>query len=160
MPKAISPQEVVSVMNIGGSRVSVVYGRPYSKDPKSGEMRKIWGVLVPPNIPWRTGANLATHLLTQKALRFGDKVIPAGAVTLYTLLAEDGSAQLLVNRRVGQGGSEPYDVQQEICRIPLRRAELSPRLDQFQIAVERVEGGGRLRLMWENTQYWAPFTVE
>src|ERR1017187_1310702 len=42
----ISPHETVG-RPIDGDRVTIVYGRPYSKDPKTGDIRKIWGTLVP-----------------------------------------------------------------------------------------------------------------
>ncbi len=42
----ISPHETITA-TIDGAEVKLVYGRPYTKDPKSGEMRKIWGGLVP-----------------------------------------------------------------------------------------------------------------
>ena len=44
--KRISPHETISAV-FNGNRVTLVYGRPYSKDPKTGETRKIWGTLVP-----------------------------------------------------------------------------------------------------------------
>ncbi len=43
--KRVSPHETVGNV-IDGNRVTVVYGRPYTKDNRSGEMRKIWGGLV------------------------------------------------------------------------------------------------------------------
>ena len=44
--KRISPHETISAV-INGNRVTITYGRPYSKDPKSDKIRKIWGELVP-----------------------------------------------------------------------------------------------------------------
>src|SRR5271157_1209291 len=76
--KRTSPHETVSGV-IDGSRVTVTYGRPYTKDPHSGEARKIWGGLVPFGKVWRTGADEATLLITQKPIVFGDTTIPAGA---------------------------------------------------------------------------------
>jgi len=55
----ISPHETIS-STIDGDKVTIVYGRPYSKDPKTGEVRKIWGKLVPFGKVWRTGADEAT----------------------------------------------------------------------------------------------------
>lgn len=157
-----SPHETIHLRN-DNNRVTVVYGRPYSKDPKTGEIRKIWGTLVPAGKPWRTGADEATLFITQKALDFGGIAVPAGAYTLYTLLAEDGSAQLLVNKGIGQWGADPYDnyASQELARIPLTKASLPSRLDQFTMTLEKnPEGGSVLKLMWENTQYSANFTVK
>lgn len=155
-----SPHETIST-RIDGHRVTLVYGRPYSKDPKTGEIRKIWGALVATGKPWRTGADEATLLITQQPLDFGGIMLPAGAYTLYTLLAEDGSAQLLVNRKLGQWGADPYDATQELAKIPLTKEPLAPPLDQFTMAIERnPAGGGILRLKWETTQFSAPFTVK
>src|SRR5260221_11276505 len=63
----ISPHETTSAV-IDGCRVTITYGRPFTKDPKTGEPRKIWGGLVPGEKAWRTGAGEATVLLTQKRL--------------------------------------------------------------------------------------------
>src|SRR5487761_2722053 len=87
--KRVSPHETVSAV-IDGCRVTVIYGRPYTKDPRSGEARKIWGGLVPYGKVWRTGADEATTLITQKPLVFGETTIPAGAYTLYMLPQADG----------------------------------------------------------------------
>src|ERR1700709_2448037 len=42
----VSPHETVNG-TVGDAKITIVYGRPYSKDPKGGEKRKIWGGLVP-----------------------------------------------------------------------------------------------------------------
>ncbi len=65
--KRLSPHETISAV-IDGNRVTIVYGRPYTKNPRSGEVRKIWGGLVPYGKVWRTGADEATLLITQKPL--------------------------------------------------------------------------------------------
>ena len=60
-----SPHETVSTV-IGdrnnGNRVTVIYGRPYTKDPNTGAPRKIWGTLVPWGEAYRLGADEATLL--------------------------------------------------------------------------------------------------
>src|SRR4051812_3887704 len=66
-----SPHETTSATFDGArdNRVGISYGRPYSKDPKTGEIRKIWGTLVPWGKAWRMGSDEATILLTQKNLQ-------------------------------------------------------------------------------------------
>lgn len=157
-----SPHETVSAM-IDGNRVTVTYGRPYTKDPRSGTMRKIWGGIVPYGQVWRTGADEATTLITQKPLAFGDVTVPVGACTLWILPAEDGSAKLIFNKTIGQWGAGPgsYDEGSDIGRIDLKKDTLDKSVDQFTINVSRNEsGGGVLTFSWENTQYTAPFTVK
>lgn len=156
--KRVSPHETVSAV-IDGSRVIVTYGRPYTKDPKTGEARKIWGGLVPYGKVWRTGADEATTLITQKPLVFGDTTVPAGAYTLWTLPAEDGSAKLIINKQIGQWGAGPgiYDEKNDVARVDLKKDALDTPVDQFTIAVAKP---GLLKLSWENIQYSVPFTVQ
>ena len=159
--KRVSPHETISSV-IDGNRVTIVYGRPYTKDPKSGEVRKIWGGLVPNGKVWRTGADEATLLITQKPIMIGETTIPAGAYTLFTLPAEDGSAKLIINKQVGQWGVGPgsYDQKQDLARIDLTKEAQDKPVDQFTMAVAKnPSGGGLIKLMWENMQYSTAFTV-
>jgi len=164
--KRVSPHDTISTV-IDGNRVTIVYGRPYTKDPKTGEARKIWGGLVPYGAIWRTGSDEATLLITQKPISFGDTTIPAGAYTLWTLPNEDGTAKLAINKQIGQWGAsrgslkEIYDESLDVARIDLKKAALDKPVDQFTMAIEKnPSGGGLLKLMWESTQYSAPFTVK
>src|SRR3954447_23785495 len=96
----VSPHETVTA-DVDGATVTIVYGRPYSKDPKSGAARKIWGDLVPFGKVWRTGADEATLLTTTQALDIGDTNIPAGTYSLFSLPDEKGGAKLIVNKQTG-----------------------------------------------------------
>ncbi len=161
-PGRRSPHDTISTV-IGdrrtGNRVTIVYGRPYTKDPRTGEQRKIWGTLVPYGKVWRTGADEATLFITQKPVMFGQVTIPAGAYTLFTIPAEDGSAKLIFNKQLGQWGLQ-YDEKQDLARVDLKKEALDPPVDQFTMAVvNNPDGTGTVKLMWENTQYSAAFTV-
>jgi hypothetical protein len=156
----VSPHETLS-LKVDGNRVTLIYGRPYSKDPKSGAIRKIWGELVPFGKVWRTGSDEATTLITQQAIDLGGTVVPAGVYTLFTVPAADGTAQLLVNKQVGQWGVDPYDEKQEFARIALKQDTLATQLDQFTMALEKNPAGGAvLKLAWENTQFSVNYTVK
>ena len=157
--KRVSPHETTGAV-IDGNRVTVVYGRPYTKDPKTGEARKIWGGLVPYGKVWRTGADEATLFITQKPVMLGDTAVPAGVYTLYTLPQEDGSAKLIVNKQVGQWGTQ-YDESQDLARIDLKKDTLDKTADQLAISVSKnKEGGGILKIGWENTQYSVAITTQ
>lgn len=160
--KRLSPHETVSTV-IDGSRVMVVYGRPYTKSPKTGEVRKIWGGLVPYGKVWRTGADEATLLVTEKPLMFGDVSVPAGAYTLWTLPQEDGTAKLIINKQIGQWGegANTHPKDQEVGEVELKKEALDKSVDQFTMAVAKnSQGGGKIELSWENTKFTAPFTVQ
>ena len=158
----VSPHETISQVFDGArnNRVTIVYGRPYSKDPKSGEVRKIWGGLVPYGKVWRTGSDEATLLITQKPIVIGETTIPAGAYTLFTLPQEDGTAKLIINKQVGQWGLS-YDEKQDLARVDLKKDAVETPVDQFTMAVgKNLSGGGVLKMMWENIQYSVAFTVQ
>jgi hypothetical protein len=155
----VSPQATVTA-NIDGNDLKLVYSRPYSKDPKSGEIRKIWGKLVPYGKVWRTGANEATLFTTTQTIVLGGTEVPAGTYSLYTLPMEDGSAKLIINKQTGQWGTV-YDQKQDLARVDLKKDTLDKTVDQFTMAIEpNPAGGGGLKLMWENTQFTVPFTVK
>jgi hypothetical protein len=157
--KRLSPHETISAV-VDGNRVTIVYGRPYAKSPRTGEVRKIWGTLVPYGKVWRTGADEATLLITQKPIEIGGTEVPAGAYTLFTLPAEDGTAKLIISKQLGQWGLQ-YDPKQDLARVDLKKDAAEPAADQFTMSVGRNQGGGGIiKMTWENTQYSVPFTVK
>jgi hypothetical protein len=160
--KRASPHETISTV-IGdrrtGARITITYGRPYTKDPRSGEARKIWGGLVPYDKAWRLGADEATTLTTQQPLAMGDVTVPAGTSTLYLVPSENGG-KLAISSKVGQWGI-PVDETKDIGRVDVKKEALDKPADQLTIAIDKDQsGGGVLKIMWENTQYSVPFTVK
>jgi hypothetical protein len=154
----VSPHETTSAV-IDGNRVTLVYGKPYSKDPKSGETRKIWGTLVPNGKAWRLGADEATLLLTQQSLVIGETTIPPGAYTLYMVPDENG-AKLAFSTKLGQWGI-PVDEKHDLARVDLKKETLEKPTDQLALAVEKnPSGGGVIKIMWEDTQFSLPFSVK
>ena len=75
--KRVSPHETVSEV-IDGNKVSVTYGRPYSKNPRGTDIRKIWGSLVPYGKAWRLGADeetcLSNSMITTAIRRAQEKI--------------------------------------------------------------------------------------
>jgi hypothetical protein len=157
--KRVSPHETISAV-VDGNRVTIVYGRPYSKDPKSDQIRQIWGGLVPYDKVWRLGADEATLLITQMPIAIGGTAIPAGAYTLFFLPAANGTAKLIVSKQLGQWGLQ-YDEKQDFARIDVKKEPLDPIVNQLTMAVERnPAGGGIIRISWETTQFAIPFTIK
>jgi hypothetical protein len=155
----VSPHETTSAV-IDGCRVTVTYGRPFTKDPKTGEPRKIWGGLVPWDKAWRTGSDEATLLVTQKPLMFGDTLVPAGAYTLYSIPSESGTSKLAISKNLGAWGV-PVDENNDLARVDMKKEPAEKQTDQFKMAVAKnPDGGGVIKLTWEDTQFTAPFTVK
>lgn len=161
--KRVSPHETITA-DIDGAKISIIYGRPYSKDPKTGETRTIWGKLVPYGKVWRTGADEATLLVTDQPLVIGTVTIPAGTNSLFTVPEETGTSKLIINKKTGQWGipyREKEEQANELARVDMTKGTLDKPVDQFTMAIEKnPAGGGVVKLMWENTQFSVPFTVK
>ena len=156
--KRVSPHDTISTV-IGGGRVTVVYGRPYTKDPRTGEPRKVWGGVVPFGQVWRMGADEATMLVTEKPLTIGDTTVPAGAYTLYMLPAEDGSAKLIVSKQLGQWGTI-YKPDMDLAQVEMKKDAVDTAVDQFTMSVAKDATGGMLKASWDKLAYSVAFTVK
>jgi hypothetical protein len=147
-----SPHETISKV-LGDNRVSITYGRPYTKDPNTGAPRVIWGGLVHWDSPDRLGADEATTFITQKPIMVGTALVPAGAYTLYQIPSETGTSKLAISTNVGEWGV-PVEVTHDLARVDLKKDVLDKPVDQLTLAIEKDgEGGGTLKIMWETTQY-------
>jgi hypothetical protein len=147
----VSPHETVTA-TVADTEMSIVFGRPYTKDPKTGEPRKIWGGLVPYGKVWRMGADEATLFTTKKDVKIGGTPVPAGTYSLYFLPEESGSGKLIVNKQTGQWGTK-YDESQDLARIDMKKEKLEKPVDQFTIEIDKTVADGVLKAMWEDTQY-------
>jgi hypothetical protein len=157
--KRVSPHETVSA-TVDGANIKIVYGRPYTRDPRTQEKRKIWGGLVPFGQVWRMGADEATMLTTDHDIAIGGTRIPAGSYTLFLQPEENGPAKLIVNKQTGQWGTK-YDASQDFVRIDMQRNPISPAVDQFTIKIDKngTTNESTLRLRWEQFAFSAPITV-
>ena len=131
--KGGSPHETVEY-KVGAATVTLIYGRPYLKG-------RGLDTLAPTGKVWRTGADEATTLTTDKALQIGTLAVPAGTYTLYTL---PGSPwQLIVNKQTGQWGTV-YQEGQDLGRVPMTAGKLDKPAEQLTIAVV----GSNLEIHW------------
>jgi hypothetical protein len=147
-----SPHETVSAV-VGGAKVSITYGRPYMKG------RPIAGGLIPYTSVWRTGADEATTLTSDKMLMFGSMHIPAGSVTLWTQAAESGPWKLIVSKETGQWGTA-YKPENDLGRVDMIVEKLATPVEQFTIAIEPAQGNaGRLVMTWGTVKMIVPFSV-
>lgn len=149
-----SPHETITKV-LGDNRVTITYGRPYTKDPKTGAPRVIWGGLVPWDDAYRLGADEATLLTTEKPIMVGSAQVPAGAYTLYLVPSAAGASKLAISTDVGKWG-DPVDVGHDLARVDLKKSALDKPVDQLTLALDKDGSGGLLTISWETTQ----FTVE
>jgi hypothetical protein len=112
--------------------------------------------MMPPSQPWRTGADEATTLKTDKPLKFGTLAVPAGTYTLYTVPGAEW--QLIVSKKTGQWGV-PYPAGEDLGRVPMKVGKTASAVEQLTISIEDTPAGGNLKVEWGGTSASVPFTV-
>jgi hypothetical protein len=135
---------------IDGANIAITYGRPYLKNRSEAS-------LMPPGEPWRTGADEATTLTTNRPLTFGSLSVPAGTYTLYTVPGPD-AWQLIVSRSTGQWGV-PYPEGRDLGRAPMTVSRTQAPVEQLTISIDDTPAGGMLRVEWGTTSARVAFTV-
>jgi hypothetical protein len=145
-----------------GGMVTVTYGRPFLKHPRTGEVRKVWGGLVKWDKADRMGADEATTLVNEYPIEIGGTTLPSGAYTLYIVPSESGTSKLAISKHIGKWGV-PVDDKNDIVRVDLKKETLPETVEQLTIAVvnePRQSMNGVLKISWENTMFSVPFTMK
>jgi hypothetical protein len=137
---------------VGAAHISISYGRPALKGRSEAAM-------MPAGQPWRTGADAATVLTTDKPLTFGKVVLQPGSYTINTQPGEK-SWELIFGKlqKEGQWGV-PYLPALEIARTPMNVQTLVPPVEQVTINIERVGAVNVLRVSWGSVGASTQFRV-
>ncbi|MBV9920502.1 MAG: DUF2911 domain-containing protein [Pseudonocardia sp.] len=145
-------QHVKTEWTVGAAHISISYGRPALKGRPESQM-------MPAGQPWRTGADAATVLTTDKPLTFGKVVLQPGSYTINTQPGEK-SWELIFGKlqKEGQWGV-PYLPALEIARTPMTVQTLVPPVEQVTINIERVGPTNTLRVSWGSVGASANFKV-
>jgi hypothetical protein len=152
----LSPPAQAQCKLADGKTITVNYSSPRVHDPKTHEVRKIMGGLVPYGQVWRTGANEATTFVTGSNLTVGGKDVPAGNYTIFTVPTPD-SWTLIINKHIGEWGI-PYKYEsEELARVPMSVSSTSGPVENFTISFDQSGGACTLQLSWENTQALVKF---
>ena len=137
---------------IAGAHIAIAYGRPTLKGRDQA-------TLMPAGQPWRTGADAATVITTDKPLTFGKVTLQPGS---YTINTQPGATawELIFGKleKEGQWGV-PYQANLEIGRTPMAVGKTQNPVEQLTISIDRQGRGQRLRVEWGTVSATAPFTV-
>ena len=147
--KSHSPFETTKYQN-ADTEISIEYCRPYKKG------REVFGTLVPYDKIWRTGANEATIIRTNKDLQFGQNVLIAGTYTLWTIPHED-KWTIIFNQEVGQwgvkmGGVANCDISKNIFQTDVDVKKQTDVTEMLTLEVKEAEGNVELLIMWDKTK--------
>ena len=138
---------------IDGASISIEYGRPFLKG------RTIGKEVAPYDAEWRTGADVATIITTDKPLKFGAVSLAPGSYTINTLPTEK-QWTLILGRlsKPGQWGI-PYQKDLELGRTPMTLGTAKAPVENVTISIDDTPAGATLRVEWGTASVTAPFTV-
>lgn len=129
---------------INNTSLKIVYSRPKVRG------RTIFGAVVPYDRFWRTGANAATRLVINHPIVFGDKELPVGAYSIWTIPSQKGWT-MMFNSRANVWGTE-YDPAFDVLRVPMQSEQITNPVELFTIEIKPVNEGGMLNILWEKTK--------
>jgi hypothetical protein len=135
---------------VGAAKVTVTYGRP---SLKGRPLAKIDSAFENTGKVWRTGADEATTLTTDKTLMIGSLMIPAGTYTLYTIPGAT-TWKLAVSKQTGQWGTE-YNADRDLGRTDLKVEALPKPAEQVTISL----ANNTFTIDWGTTRASAPLMV-
>jgi hypothetical protein len=143
---------VTTTWTVDGANISISYGRPSLKRRSEAQM-------MPVGEPWRTGADEATVIKSDKPLRFGDVKLPAGSHTIFTQPG-DKAWQLILGKldKPGQWGT-PYLPEFEIGRAPMKLSKAATPVEQVTYSIDHVGSTHVLRIEWGTKSATIPFTI-
>jgi Protein of unknown function (DUF2911) len=149
--KKASPEATVEFKK-DGTEVSVFYCRPSKRG------REIFGGIVPLGKVWRTGANEASTVTTNKDIVFGGKTVPAGKYTLWTIPTADHWTVILNNKQYNWGvtldSQASRDATADVASVDLPTEALADVVEQFTISFD--EAAPAMILAWDKTKVTVP----
>jgi hypothetical protein len=142
---------VIERGTVGGAPVVVTYSSPRLRG------RAVLGTVIPYGEVWRTGANEATTLFSDKSLNIGGTTLPAGVYSIWTLPKADGTVDLVINSQHGQWGTD-YDSRKDIARIPMLVTRVASPAEDFAIS---IAGGptSSLHISWDTFVWTVPIAL-
>lgn len=143
---------VTTTWTMDGATISISYGRPSLKGRPEASM-------MPVGKPWRTGADEATVIKSDKPLTFGEVKLPAGSHTIFT---EPGAGEwhLILGKleKEGQWGT-PYNPALEIGRAAMKLGKSAAPVEQVTYSIDHVGGAHVLRIEWGTKSATIPFKI-
>jgi hypothetical protein len=138
---------------VHGANISIEYGRPSLKgrtpgkdiDPYEGK-------------EWRTGADKATTIKTDKALMVGSLHVPAGTYTIYSI-PTGGTWELIISKKTGQWGIPYPGKADDLGRAPMKLSTNAKPVEPLTYAIEETPDGATLHIDWGTTRASIAFRI-
>lgn len=138
--------------SVGNTTIKINYTAP------SVRGRAIWGVLVPYDKVWVTGAHMATTLEVGKPFRMGGKTIPAGKYALFTIPRKE-EWTVILNKNWNQHQADHYKESEDVVRLNVKPQPTADTVERLKYEINQT--GSRtaeISISWEKLR--VPFSIE
>jgi hypothetical protein len=161
MAKSKSPRQGAELVD-GDLTIRVSYSGPY----KNGRVIFADNGLVPYGKVWRTGANEATYIETNKPLYVKGQLLKPGKYSVWTIPDQD-TWQVIFNSEYPWWPSWGIDMNGSPNRNPAKDAAVATVpvatqdnvVEQFTISIERVDEDIELTFWWDRTLVAVPLSL-
>ncbi len=136
----------------------VVYSRPHVKGATRKEDRVIWGVLVPYDQVWRTGANAVTKLTLDGDAAVEGQKLAAGSYGLFTIPGK--TEWTVIFNKQATGSPADYSAEKDALRVKVK-PQAAEMHELFTIDFPQVTSNSAvLALNWEKLSIPVALSVE
>jgi tetratricopeptide (TPR) repeat protein len=150
---APSPTEFIR-QDFGLSSIELTYSRPSLKG------RKIIGVVEPWNVLWRTGANAATKITFNDAVKIGDVKLDSGSYAIYTIPQKNGTWQFIINKGYKNSGVTGYNESDDVLRMDVKAGKNAKQVETLTMQFGNIlPESCVLNISWEDFNLAVPITT-
>lgn len=140
-----SPRTSAMAM-VDGNHIHIDYSSP------SVRGRQIFGGLVAFGEVWVTGAHKATSIQFDKAVKIGEKEIPAGKYGFFTIPGEK-EWTVILNQVWDMHLADDYDAGKDLVRISVTPEQLQDTVESLTYTVtETSKGTAEITIAWDKTK--------
>jgi len=140
-----SPRTSAMAM-VDGNHIHIDYSSP------SVRGRQIFGGLVAFGEVWVTGAHKATSIQFDKAVKIGEKEIPAGKYGLFTIPGEK-EWTVIINQVWDMHLADDYDASKDLVRFTVVPEQLQDVVESLTYTVEETsKGTAAISVAWDKTK--------
>lgn len=149
---AAGPMRGIATLDLGGTNISINYGRPSLKGRDMIAEAKTGTV-------WRLGMNEATVARTSSDIYTCCGVIKAGAYSLWAKKVGDNKWEMVFNSQTGQWGTM-HDPTKDILSVPMTVETSKQSVEKFTITIVKTAKGGEFRCAWGTQVLVMEFTTK
>jgi hypothetical protein len=149
-PAPKSPAATATGTLKSGTKITISYSSPSVRD------RKIWGGLVPMDSVWRAGANAATQIEFDKAVKIDGNSLAAGKYTIYIVPTVEKWIVIFSSQTGQPGMNHDGSTTLDLSKVVLRGLATTKKSNEFKESLIYTINEKGIVLSWEKLDIILP----